>query len=111
MKKTILESEISDLLKAAFDPQLAAQILTGIDYHFENTLLKEDEDGEVTLALEEDHAVRGTVACMAVIVGFCENKELGVRMLEEMYEMRKDLCDYHSEYGHLPPFLTKEPVH
>ena len=85
--REIAESEISQLILDTIDGNLARKMLeVANEYHHGL-----DEAGD---------DIKTTLACMAIIVGLCRNDELGVRLLEEIYEIREVWITEQEEVKH-----------
>mgnify|MGYP003136742532 CR=1 FL=1 len=56
---------------------------------------REIDESEITQFILDtlDGDLTTTLAAMALIVGLCRNDELGVRLLEEVYEIRESWID------------------
>ena len=80
--REIDESEITQFILDTLDGDLARKM-------FDVATLHNDELGFEGV----DADMTTTLAAMALIVGLCRNDELGVRLLEEVYEIRESWID------------------
>ena len=80
--REINESEMTQFILDTLDGDLARKIFDVANFH-------NDEHGFEGV----DADMTTTLACMALIVGLCRNDELGVRLLEEVYEIRETWID------------------
>ena len=80
--REIEESEITQMILDTIDGDLARKMFDVANLHNDKHGF-EGVDADMTT----------TLAAMALIVGLCRNDELGVRLLEEVYEIRESWID------------------